>query len=408
MDNQSGKIYVSVILPLKYRGEATYILPGHLATGITIGTRVKVDFSGKVYSACIKSISTVVGPNVSSCKYQNCFNKVNDFNKENNPNNEINLNKEIVCSEEIVLNKEIEYKEIIGVEPFEPVSKNEIALWYKVADYYLCSVGEVYKAAYPSMSLKQERVKSRKNAASLFEALSKEGSAFHSPQLSEKQREALEAIKASFSPLQCDCENVAAKPVLLHGVTGGGKTEIYITLAIEELQQGRSVLYMAPEIAITKQLQMRLKKVFGSRLLVYHSKQSAVEKKFIRQVLTESAAAKEPVVILGTRSALFLPYRNLGLVLVDEEHDSSYKQTEPAPRYQARDVAIMLANIHKSNILLGSATPSFESEYNSIIGRFAKVSLKERYYGACSPKVEIVDTIWARRSGQMRGNFSQK
>ncbi len=384
VENLSGKIYISVILPLKYRGEATYVVPEELAGNVVVGSRVKVDFAGKVYCAVVKGISGV--KDISA--------------KENDD-----------ASEAGILAAEadgIVYKDIISVEPFEPVCVEEMALWQQVADYYLCSVGEVFKAAYPASSIRQEQVKSRKSADSFFEALSKEGYGCEPPQLSPKQAEALESIKKHFSANSGNNSDVAKKPVLLHGVTGSGKTEIYITLAIEQLKQGRSVLYMAPEIAITKQLQMRLKKLFGSRLLVYHSKQTAVEKKLIRQILGRSAGAAEPVVVLGTRSALFLPYRNLGLVVVDEEHDSSYKQSEPAPRYQARDVAIMLANIHRANILLGSATPSFESEYNCLIGRFSKVTLLEKYYGAAIPKVEIIDTIWARKSGQMRGNFSQK
>ena len=114
------------------------------------------------------------------------------------------------------------------------------------------------------------------------------------------------------------------------------------------------------------------------------------------------------MVVLGTRSSLFLPFKNLGLVVVDEEHDSSYKQSEPTPRYHARDAAIMLSGIYGADTLLGSATPSFEAEYNCRIGRFSKVSLFTKYYGAQPPEVEIIDTIWARRSGQMRGSFSQK
>lgn len=228
--------------------------------------------------------------------------------------------------------------------------------------------------------------------------------------LSISQQKALQQIK----------ENLH-KPVLLRGVTGSGKTEIYITLTMEQLRRGKSVLYMVPEIAISKQLQSRLKRVFGERLLTFHSKQTAAEKARIHRILQYNAASLQidlhgeaphtpnsAVVVLGTRSSLFLPLSNLGLVIVDEEHDSSYKQTEPAPRYQAKDTAIMLSRIHKAGILLGSATPSFESEYNCLLGRFALVELTEKYYGATPPQVEIVDTIYARKTRQMVGNFSQK
>ena len=322
VENLSGKLYVSVILPLKYRGDATYVVPDEMAQSVVVGSWVKVDFAGKVYSAVVKWKSVANG------MYAN--------------GNEADG---------------IVYKDIIAVEPWEPVSLAEMTLWHQVSDYYLCTEGEVFKAAYPSLGLKQEVVKSRKSPASYFETIKNEGKEYESPQLSPKQSAALDSIRNYLYNREGE-QPINFKPLLLHGVTGSGKTEIYITLAIEQLKQGKSVLYMAPEIAITKQLQMRLKRLFGSRLLVYHSKQSAVDKKLIRQVVGGSDDAGEPVVVLGTRSALFLPYKNLGIVVVDEEHDSSYKQTEPAPRYQARDVAIMLANIHKANILLGSATPS--------------------------------------------------
>ena len=188
----------------------------------------------------------------------------------------------------------------------------------------------------------------------------------------------------------------------LLGVTGSGKTEIYITLALEQLRQGKNVLYMVPEIAISKQLQGRLKKVFGERLLTFHSKQTAAEKARIHKILVHNAThgrmesgeqANSAVVVLGTRSSLFLPYSNMGMVIVDEEHDSSYKQTEPAPRYQAKDTAIMLAQIHGCNVLLGSATPSFESEYNCLVKRFALVELKEKFYRGEETMWEIVDPL---------------
>jgi primosomal protein N'' len=216
-------------------------------------------------------------------------------------------------------------------------------------------------------------------------------------ELSGKQQEVYEKIKRE------------TKPTLLKGVTGSGKTEIYINFAIEELKNGKNVLFMVPEIAISKQLQNRLKKVFGERLLTFHSKQTITEKERINKILHLTDCAKnKAVVVLGTRSALFLPYNNIGLIIIDEEHDSSYKQSEPAPRYHARDAAIMLSNILKSKVLMGSATPSFESEYNCNIKRFAKVELNEKYFGAIAPEVDVIDTIWAYKSHQMVGNFSQK
>ncbi|MBQ3174601.1 MAG: primosomal protein N' [Bacteroidales bacterium] len=398
----NSTIYVSVILPLKYRGGATYIVPEHLVGDVVAGSRVKVDFAGKVYSAVVESISSVLSGDSPA-------NALSDSHEELSS-----------CAESALLGtakglsgREILYKEILAVEPYPPVSINEIRLWHEVADYYLCSIGEVYKAAYPSMAIRQEQVKSRKTAASFYENLQNGECGYKLPELSSLQQEVLESIGVGFAA------NGKKRPVLLHGVTGSGKTEIYMHLACEQLKLGRSVLYMAPEIAITRQLQTRLKALFGERLLIFHSKQSAVEKKRIHKIVsgeylkdyekqTGPVAGNDAVVVLGTRSALFLPYGKLGLVIVDEEHDPSYKQTEPSPRYQARDVAVMLANIHGANVLLGSATPSFESLYNCMIGRFAKVELLEKYYGAQDTVVGVIDTIWARKSGQMRGNFSQK
>ena len=192
---------------------------------------------------------------------------------------------------------------------------------------------------------------------------------------------------------------------LLHGVTSSGKTEVYIHLINEQLKQGRQALFLVPEIALTQQMTERLQRAFGTRLGVYHSKFSDAERVEIWKRQLSDAPYD---VILGVRSSVFLPFRDLGLIIVDEEHDSSYKQTEPAPRYQAKDTAIMLSQLHKANILLGSATPSFESEYNCIAGKFTLVELKEKYHGAVPPQVEIIDTIYAMKTRQMVGNFSQK
>lgn len=529
------KIYVSVILPIKFRGDITYTVPAHLVSSIKPGCMVNVDFAGKLYVAVVSRI------------YYKCL--------ENDT-------------------KDIVYKDIIDVINGIRVADTALKFWEQVALYYMCTVGEVYKAAYPMLLLRQNDVKSRNTASAFFESLKEN---IKLPTLSDSQNKAYLKIMQLFgwingnglaenylekpdrslcshtkvlqncdaqsgviqdvsekdygaqtisahkmSAQNCDIQNVSTQvvrervdseqsvkindsnipdaselpempsvieksemlgmhefrsisglsgesvnpklpdsscksetlglsgvyessgasstpecrsvseksglpemsglPVLLHGVTGSGKTEIYINLASSVLSAGRSVLFMVPEIAISKQLQQRLKKVFGGRLLVYHSKQTAAEKariykivsrQFLKEYIGDSSSAEEEtpndaVIVLGTRSALFLPYENLGLVIADEEHDSSYKQTEPAPRYHARDAAIMLAKIHGANVLLGSATPSLESEYNCRIGRFAKVSLLEKYYGALSPVIEIADTIWARKSGQMKGSFTQK
>ena len=384
-------VYAQVILPLKYKGEITYVVPEQMAALVDVGSRVKVDFAGRTYTAVVESLIREAGA------VESLYN--------------------------LGLEKGIVYKEIIEVENLRRVSEFSIKLWHEIADYYLCTVGEVYKAAYSGMVQRQEQVKMRKRPSAFFESVME--FAFNLPQLSQAQQHAFDEICGHFE--------TGKRPVLLHGITGSGKTEIYINLASRQLAQGKNVLYMVPEIALSKQLQERLRKVFGERLLVYHSKQTTAEKGRIykivsgefkdeylrgvessgnekneRAVPSDVEAPNDAVVVLGTRSSLFLPFKNLGLVVVDEEHDSSYKQSEPTPRYHARDAAIMLSGIYGADTLLGSATPSFEAEYNCRIGRFSKVSLFTKYYGAQPPEVEIIDTIWARRSGQMRGSFSQK
>lgn len=191
---------------------------------------------------------------------------------------------------------------------------------------------------------------------------------------------------------------------LLHGVTGSGKTEIYTHLIDATLRAGRSVLYLVPEISLTTQLTDRLRRIFGNRLLVYHSKFTDNERVDIwRQVL----ASHEPVFVLGVRSSVFLPFENLGLVIVDEEHEASFKQYDPAPRYNGRDAAIVLASMHGAKTLLGSATPSIETYYKAETGKYGLVTLSERFEGAVLPDVEIVDMREQRKKKQARGSISQ-
>ena len=217
--------------------------------------------------------------------------------------------------------------------------------------------------------------------------------------LSQRQQGAFDEIRAHFGS--------GKRPVLLHGATGSGKTEIYVKLAQEVLAKGKNVLFMVPEIALSKELESRLKGYFGERLLLFHSKVTAAQKHFVHSVVLQ-AGGNSPVVVLGTRSSLFLPFAQLGLVIVDEEHDPSYKQSDPAPRYNARDAAVLLASIYGAHLVMGSATPSFESLYNVSIKKYARVMLPCRYFGAPAPDVEIIDTIKARRVGEMKGSFSQK
>lgn len=215
------------------------------------------------------------------------------------------------------------------------------------------------------------------------------------PVLSEAQSEALKAIRDGFGDRQT---------VLLHGVTSSGKTEIYIHLIDSILHRGDQALFLVPEIALTTQLTRRLQHVFGERVIIYHSKFSDGERVDIwRRLLS----GNEPSVVIGARSAIFLPFARLGLVIADEEHEPSYKQFDPAPRYNGRDAAIMLASMHGAKVLLGSATPSVETYYKAVTGKYALVSLTTRYDNVALPEIEIVDMSRERQKGRIIGSFSQ-
>lgn len=190
---------------------------------------------------------------------------------------------------------------------------------------------------------------------------------------------------------------------LLHGVTGSGKTEIYTHLISKVLNDGNQALFLVPEISLTTQLSDRLRKVFGNRLLVYHSKFSDSERVDIWKRLLNST---EPLVVLGVRSSVFLPFARLGLIIVDEEHESSFKQYDPAPRYNARDAALVLARLHGAKAILGSATPSIETYYKALNGKYGLVTLSERYEGALLPEVEIVDMAAMRKKKEVKGILS--
>ena len=213
--------------------------------------------------------------------------------------------------------------------------------------------------------------------------------------LSEAQQAAMDGIQTQFAE-----KNV----VLLHGVTSSGKTEIYIHLIKKAIDEGRQVLYLLPEIALTVQMTRRLQRVFGSRLGIYHSKYSDAERVEIwKKQLSDSPYD----VILGARSAVFLPFERLGLVIVDEEHETSFKQQDPAPRYHARSAAIMLARMYGgAKVLLGTATPSMESFYNASVGKYGYVQLTTRFRDVAMPEIRVVDTKDLYRRKMMRGAFS--
>lgn len=501
--------FIQVILPLKLAWEPFYRLPRALTTGeqneqfrketagdgqcgqqtagnameVRIGDRVRVNFSGKEYVGVISAMTAEA----------------------------LDANGQPVR----------EVKEIEGVaEGLEPVTAEEIRLWRQVADYYLCTVGEVFRAAYPAMKVAGEAVEARKMAATearmqrckgmlekkiaaLKGRLAKKKEALGRAKKSEtaaryaaekdkiaqelaatirkydrlcnfEQSRALaapdetaeQAEQAGQAAMEGQSTDTGAganqgrekelirlseaqtrayseilgifrqkKPALLHGVTGSGKTEIYLKLAQRTLARGKNVLYLVPEIALSKQLEDRLAGLFPQELLVFHSGETMTGR---REVATAIRKAGEPgtaatffgksaatgreavscweerkptrkggYLVLGTRSALLLSHRRLGLIVVDEEHDTSYKQDSPAPRYNGRETAIMLAGIHDADIILGSATPSLESLYNCSVDRFGRVRLAKRYFDAADSDVEIVDTIAERRKRGMVGHFSR-
>ncbi len=266
----------------------------------------------------------------------------------------------------------------------------DFLLW--ISDYYMAYPGEVMKAAIPSpddlpghpVKRKQKETPDVPETGMVIPA-----------ELNKVQKEAYDSIKQLFADRET---------VLLHGVTSSGKTEIYIHLMREQLDHGKQVLYMLPEIALTTQIIERLRRHFGSAIGVFHSRLTpAARRKVWKKVSDGSLRA-----VLGVRSSLFLPFSDLGLIIVDEEHDSSYKQNDPAPRYHARDAAIMLARIHGGRALLGSATPSLESYHNALSGRYGFVELMTRYGDVMMPEMVIADTRRAGRKKSPSSHFTPR
>ncbi|MDE6624151.1 MAG: primosomal protein N' [Alistipes sp.] len=222
------------------------------------------------------------------------------------------------------------------------------------------------------------------------------GSAFRLPELTGHQAAALASLREQFAAGKC--------AALLHGITGSGKTEIYIHLIAEVLARGGDVLLLVPEIALTAQLIERLERIFGSRVTAYHSKLTARRRTETYLRLCRSDGGE---LVVGARSALFLPLRSLQLIVVDEEHDASYKQTEPAPRYNARDCAIVAARLFGGHVLLGSATPSLETWLNARSGKYGHAVLAERYGAARPPAIFVSDTLRAARRGERQVHFNK-
>ncbi len=425
------KKYVSVILPLKLDWLPCYSVPAE--EEIRSGDRVKVVFANKSYSGII-----------AGC----------DIRPDTDP---------------------ARIKDVTYVDRnLSPVTQEEIRLWKMVADYYLCSVGEVFKAAYPALKISQEEAlarrleserarrrktiegirlkiarlednlykkkkkleesekssrKKEKTVARLIEDIGKinemiiglkgrleeiseagpESGTGIGPEDREDQGTEIRLTEAQETTYRQTLEAFGeGKPVLIKGVTGSGKTEIYLKLARKAMSEGKNVLYLVPEIAVSRQLRERLHVIFGDRVLTFHSEETAAARRNTAEKIRRSESDGRRYIIIGTRSAIFLPHTCLGLIVVDEEHDSSYKQDSPAPRYNGRDVAVMLATIHGCPLVMGSATPSLESVFNAGCGKYAMLNLDTRFYRAREAAVEIIDTSAERRKNGMTGSFSKK
>ena len=381
----TDQTYIQVILPLRLDWEPCYRLPE--GVHVEIGDRVRVPMASASYIGTVSAVD---------------------------------------------VKPDIEVKKILPILALEDslprILPEEIRFWRALSEYYLCTIGEVYKAIYLSMKLEirdaeikerihlrlqnklgslQEKAKKarteEKRGQYLNEILKLKAKALsdtthhpsmHAVTLSPAQTEVSKQIKEAFSK---------NKTVLLHGVTGSGKTEIYLDLARNTVAQGKSVLYLVPEIALSRQLEDRIKTVCPD-VLVFHSKETYLQRRQVAITVRDS----DSYVILGTRSALFLPHHNLGLIIVDEEHDTSYKQDAPAPRYNARESAIMLGVIQQAHVILGSATPSLESLYNAETKRFIKVDLKERFHAGEDAEILLIDTVAEQRKRGMAGSFSRK
>ena len=431
-------LYVDVILPLPLEGTFTYSVPDTLASQVRMGVRVVVPLGrSKTYTAM--AVRT----------------------HGDKP--------------------EFDTRDIIQVVDDSPVlPERQLRLWQWISTYYMCALGDVFKAALPAglkaedgyrpktvrcvtlpanlrtehslhiamtaltRALKQQQTFCKylelshwdqidgetppehiqevacdelQNAANASDAILRQltsrrflevyhrevgrigGGGEYSPEniqpLSEAQQDAMNKIGVQF---------MSKNVVLLHGVTSSGKTEIYIHLIKRAIDEGRQVLYLLPEIALTVQMTRRLQRVFGSRLGIYHSRYSDAE----RVEIWKKQLSDNPYdVILGARSAVFLPFSRLGLVIVDEEHETSFKQQDPAPRYHARSAAIMLARMYDgAKVLLGTATPSMESYNNALTGKYGYVSLTTRYKDVALPDIQVVDIKDLYRRKMMHGPFS--
>ena len=276
------------------------------------------------------------------------------------------------------------------------VSPEQLALWQWMSSYYMCTLGEVMAAALPG-GLDKRLVDPPKRRRSTLKPYTGPIEPLHP--LTPAQQKSVEEIESFWSS--------GKQITLLHGVTSSGKTDIYIHLIQSQLDQGKNVLYLVPEIALTTQLTSRLQCIFGDKLIVYHSRLTDAEREARYSKLSAlNSSLSTNFVVLGPRSAIFLPIPDVGLIIVDEEHEPSYKQVEPAPRYHARAAAIVLAQAHQAKVLLGTATPSLESYYLAQKGVYGLVSLTERFGGAELPDIRLIDLKRQYERKEMYGHFS--
>ena len=284
--------------------------------------------------------------------------------------------------------------EVLDTAPM--VSPEQLALWQWMSAYYMCTLGEVMAAALPG-GLDKRLVDPPKRRRATLKPYTGPIESLHS--LSPAQQIGIEQIENAW--------NSGKQIVLLHGVTSSGKTDMYIHLIQSQLEQGKNILYLVPEIALTTQLTSRLQCIFGDKLIVYHSRFTDAEREQrYQQIINHKSQITNNFVVLGPRSSVFLPIPDIGLIIVDEEHEPSYKQAEPAPRYHARAAAIVLAQTHRAKVLLGTATPSLESYYLAQKGVYGLVSLTERFGGVELPEIKLIDLKRQYERKEMYGHFS--
>ena len=429
--------YVNVILPLPLEGEFTYSVPDDLQAQVAVGVRVVVPLGKtKTYVALVTAVlDSLPEPLLASGQAD----KVRPLHQ-------------VADDAPVVLDSQLELWRWIAdyyMSPIGEVMKAALPSGMKQEDGYVpktetwVSLAEPFRseeALHLALDMLRRAPRQRDIMLTLIEMMPAADYSFtlsrdellnssHSTplafrQLQERgilvtyQREVGRLNRGGepspqnikpLTPPQADAYNrllvemMSHRVTLLHGVTSSGKTELYIHLIQRAIDRGEQVLYLLPEIALTVQITTRLQRVFGRRLGIYHSKYSDAERVEIWQ---KQLSASPYDVILGARSACLLPFRRLGLVIIDEEHENSFKQQDPAPRYHARSTAIMMAHMSDARVVLGTATPSVESYHNAMSGKYGLVELTQRYQGIELPRIEVVDIKDLRRRKMMNGPFS--